>query len=307
MTKLPSYSICQLLGIDRCMSEIFVSRLRDFGESEECIQFPHKHEFFQLVLFTKGGGQHSIDFEQYEVKADQVYFTSPGQIHSWQFDDETDGFLVNFNESFFTSICHNPNFIHNFPLFGNSSTFSTLQLQGKVLIAVKGAFIQMLAEFENGDQYSMDMLRARLMSIIIQLSRILPEPVNDFASKHNVALMRKFESLIEEHYKKKRLPREYAELLFVTPNYLNTLSNRVLGKSAGEIIRERILLEAKRMLTNSDMMVGEIAETLHFEDNALFNPFLQEIYGRHPGRLPRFLYAGEYFAISAISFPNCIS
>lgn len=56
------------------------------------------------------------------------------------------------------------------------------------------------------------------------------------------------------------------------------------------------------MLTNSDMMVGEIAETLHFEDNALFNPFLQEIWAP-PGRASALLYAGgEYFATKRYFF-----
>lgn len=67
-------------------------------------------------------------------------------------------------------------------------------------------------------------------------------------------------------------------MMFVTPNHLNALADNVMGKSAGELIRDRILLEAKRLFpANSDLMIGQIAETLHFEDNAYFTRFLKNI------------------------------
>jgi len=56
----------------------------------------------------------------------------------------------------------------------------------------------------------------------------------------------------------------------------------VFGKSAGEIIRDRVLLEAKRLLVNSDMMVGQVAEWLNFEDNAYFSRFIKRNLGVTP-------------------------
>jgi AraC-like DNA-binding protein len=94
--------------------------------------------------------------------------------------------------------------------------------------------------------------------------------------------MRQFEKLIEQHYREKRLPKEYAEMMFLTPNHLNALTNNVVGKSAGEIIRDRTLLEAKRLLANSDLMIGQIAETLNFEDNAYFTRFFKKYLGTTP-------------------------
>ena len=51
-------------------------------------------------------------------------------------------------------------------------------------------------------------------------------------------------------------------MLYVTPNHLNSLSKDVTGRSAGELIRDRILLEAKRLLTNATMSISEIANEL---------------------------------------------
>ena len=280
--KMPTYSICNLLGADRCMTEIVVTRLRDFVDSHRDIQFPHRHDFYQIVLFTRGGGQHSIDFRQYEVVPHQVYYMAPGQIHTWNFDAETDGYLVSFNESFFTSMYHNPHYIREFPLFNHISGTSVNTLDMTCCAEVEQTFAQMLEEFDKGDDYATDILRGMLVVILVRLSRVAPDTFKEGASRHNLVLMRQFEKLIEIHFREKRLPKEYAEMMFVTPNHLNALSNNVIGKSAGELIRERILLEAKRLLANSDLMIGQIAETLRFEDNAYFTRFFKKYMGTTP-------------------------
>ena len=280
--KMPTYSICNLLGADRCMTEIVVTRLRDFVDSHRDIQFPHRHDFYQIVLFTRGGGQHSIDFRQYEVVPHQVYYMAPGQIHTWNFDAETDGYLVSFNESFFTSMYHNPHYIREFPLFNHISGTSVNTLDITCCAEVEQTFAQMLEEFDKGDDYATDILRGMLVVILVRLSRVAPDTFKEGASRHNLVLMRQFEKLIEIHFREKRLPKEYAEMMFVTPNHLNALSNNVIGKSAGELIRERILLEAKRLLANSDLMIGQVAETLRFEDNAYFTRFFKKYMGTTP-------------------------
>lgn len=280
--NLPTYSICNLLGADRCMTEIVVMRLRDFVALHTDILFPHRHNFYQIVLFTKGGGQHSIDFERYDVQPHQVYYMAPGQTHTWEFDADTDGYLINFNESFFTSICHNPHFVRDFPLFNTISSGSVNTLDMACCAALEQTFEQMLEEFENGGEYIMDILRGMLIIILVRLSRVVPNTFQEGVSRHNLTLMHEFEKLIEQWYREKRLPKAYAELMFITPNHLNALTNSVVGKSAGELIRERILLEAKRMLANSDLMVGQIAEALNFEDNAYFTRFFKKYLGTTP-------------------------
>jgi AraC-like DNA-binding protein len=148
---------------------------------------------------------------------------------------------------------------------------------------VEVTFAQMLEEFDKKDaDFKMDILRGMLSIILVRLSRVVPRSFNEGVSKHNLVLMRQFEILIEQHFRDKRLPKEYAELMFVTPNHLNALTNSVVGKSAGELIRDRILLEAKRLLVNSDLMISQIAESLNFEDNAYFTRFFKKYLGVTP-------------------------
>lgn len=72
------------------------------------------------------------------------------------------------------------------------------------------------------------------------------------------------------------MPKEYAALLYITPNHLNALCKDVLGLSAGEIIRNRVVLEAKRLLVNPGFSVGDVARELHFADVSYFVKFFKK-------------------------------
>lgn len=274
--KIPTYSICNLLGADQCVAEFLVMRISDFMKSHPDLIFPHRHAFYQIVLFTEGGGEHTIDFESYPVKPHQVYYMAPGQIHSWHFKPDAEGYIVNFNESFFTAICHNPNFIAEFPLFNTVSGQPVNVLETECCSEVHGLMERMLDEYQLDADFRNDFLRALLMQMLVLLSRALPKLSKVEVSRHQLTVLRNFEKLIEQHFKEKRLPRDYAEMLFITPNHLNALSNSVLGKPAGELIRERVVLEGKRLLVNSDYTVTQIADMLHFEDNAYFTRFFKK-------------------------------
>jgi len=274
--KIPTYSICNLLGSDQCFTEFLITRISDFMRLHDDLYFPHRHTFFQIALFTEGGGTHSIDFQKFQIVPHQMYAMRPGQIHTWEFEPDTDGYIINFNESFFTAICHNPNFVSEFPLFNTLSGKPANVLDAECCGEVHALMERMLNEFHTDRHFKQEMLRGMLIQLMVVLSRQLPPVEHAHISRTQQSTLRNFERLIEEHFQEKRLPRDYAELLFITPNHLNALVNEAFGKSAGELIRDRVLLEAKRLLANSDLNISQIAAALNFEDNAYFTRFFKK-------------------------------
>ncbi|RYD74000.1 MAG: AraC family transcriptional regulator, partial [Sphingobacteriales bacterium] len=101
-------------------------------------------------------------------------------------------------------------------------------------------------------------------------------------NNYNTILFKNFQNLVDKHYKTKKLTKDYAAMLYITPNHLNALSKDISGRSAGEIIRDRILLEAKRWLINGGITIAEVAAVLEFEDNSYFTKFFKKYEGFTP-------------------------
>src|SRR5581483_148493 len=114
---LPVYSI-NTLGESRPSPKDFMAdRFAHYLEEHKNLHFPHKHSFYHLVYFSKGSGSHSIDFVHFPVVTGQLYFMTPGQVHSWDFTGGMDGFIVNFSEQYINDFIANPRYLDQFVFF----------------------------------------------------------------------------------------------------------------------------------------------------------------------------------------------
>lgn len=278
---LPVYDICTI--DQRSQRDLLIERFGPYLEKHyHNLHTPHRHSFYHLVLFIKGKGTHTIDFEQFPVKPYQIYFMSPGQVHSWHFEGGVDGYLVHFNEVLFTSFLQNGHYLERFSFFNGSSEDSVCQLPASVHNQVGGLFESLLEEVKEVRAQNLDMIRLRLLELFITVERSCSSKKGRGVPSQKLTLLRSFQQLIDRHFRTFRLPKEYAELLYVTPNHLNALCQDLVGKTAGDLIRDRVLLEAKRLLTNAGMTVTEIAYDLNFQDNSYFNRFFKKNVGVTP-------------------------
>jgi AraC-like DNA-binding protein len=79
-----------------------------------------------------------------------------------------------------------------------------------------------------------------------------------------------FELVLEHNFKKEKAPSFYASQLAITLKHLNRICNEMLQKTTTEVITDRIILEAKRMLMDKKFTVNEIATELGFDDYSYF-------------------------------------
>lgn len=280
--KIPIYDICSLQQ-QGSNNDLLIERFADYlTQHYQHLHFPHRHSFYHLVLFTKGSGIHTIDFTQYKVTPFQLYFMIPGQVHSWHFKGETDGYIVNFSESLFKSFLSNAHYLDRFSFFSGLSNEGVCLLPEHIHTKVSHIFNDLLSSNIQTDENAVDMTRALLLQLFITVDQSRQTGLYKPVLQQKQTLLKTFRKLIEQHYKSIRLPKEYADLLYITPNHLNALCQDMLGKTAGELIRDRILLEAKRLLTNAHMRIAEIAYELNFEDNSYFNRFFKKYTGVTP-------------------------
>jgi AraC family transcriptional regulator, transcriptional activator of pobA len=279
---IPTYDICSLAMGKPASEDILVARFSDYLAAHRDIHFPHRHSFYHLAFFTAGSGSHTIDFERFPVKPGQLYFMVPGQVHSWFFSGEIEGYVMNVSAGFFNAFLQDADYVERFPFFSGVSAEGVVQLPKAAIPAITAQFEGMLKEIKGEQAYSQDMLRLQVLGMFIAVSRASRQGESRQELPHNYVLLRNFRKLVEQHYMQLRLPKEYAALLYVTPNYLNAFCRHMLGKSAGEIIRDRVLLEAKRLLINADMSIAAIAYQLNFADNSYFTKFFKKYAGTTP-------------------------
>jgi AraC-like DNA-binding protein len=288
MTKrLPVYSICTIKGVGSKPADFIISRFGRYLGQRNYLLKPHGHSFYHLVFFTVGAGKQAIDFTSFPVKPGQIYFMNPGQVHSWQFSGEVDGYIVNFSESFFDSFFKEPNYLERFSFFSGLAEDHVIHLTGQSIKEVTELFERLLIELNPVKDYATEMIRTLLLQLFITVTRQLEPVKRKQLSKPGFTTLRNFQKLVNENYIKLKLPSEYAARLYVTPNYLNALCKDLLGKSAGEIIRDRIVLEARRLLVNADISISEIAMQLNFEDNSYFTKFFKRYVGKTPEEFRR--------------------
>lgn len=239
------------------------------------VPFPHKHDFYHFLFLEKGSGWHEVDFTRFKVSAPQLFLMSPGQVHSWSLGAATRGFVLEFNrsslpkggmaESLLEALSHLP------AMLSSAESKSLLPL-----------FRLMREEFSARGPGYRAVLEHLLLALLVQLQRArLAEKT--MAPKAS-GLAERFRALVEKHFASQHAVEFYAAELGTNTKALTTQVSRALGKSAGAVIQERCLIEAKRLLAYSSLPIAEIGYQLGYEDPNYFARFFRQKAGMSPGR-----------------------
>lgn len=278
--QFPVYNIGHLAKFKQ--DDLLISRFAPYLAIHKNLQQAHKHNFYHMVYFTAGGGSQTIDFQKFTVKPQQVYFMIPGQVHQWNFEGNVEGYVVNFSNTFFQSFLLQADYIDAFPFFSGNTTDAVIDIPSNLQAQVWNLFEKLLRENEERLKSAPEMIRILLLEFFILVSRQSNAITPKEASTYNITLLRNFRHLIDKNYLTLRLPKEYAKLLYITPNHLNALCQDLLGIPAGEVIRGRVTLEAKRLLVDPELSISEIAGKLNFADNSYFTKFFKKEAGITP-------------------------
>jgi AraC-like DNA-binding protein len=184
--------------------------------------------------------------------------------------------------------------LEEFPFFTGIIKDAVIDVPADQQKKIISLFEELIDEAEELRPLEMDMIRSIMLQLFISIARLSFSTTNAATPNYNYTLLRSFQKLIEKNFTTIKLPKQYAELLYITPNHLNALCNDVLGISAGEVIRNRIALEAKRLLINNDLTILEIANQLNFADNSYFTKFFKKQTGLTPEEFRKTNHSHEH-------------
>ncbi|MBL7888028.1 MAG: helix-turn-helix domain-containing protein [Bacteroidia bacterium] len=242
----------------------------------------HRHNCYQIFLFKKGGGEHMIDFNYYPIEDNSLHFVSEGQVHAFNSTEETDGYVILFTKEIVILNSANKFIFNDFPVF-NKNAAPVLSLDKVMYSLIENVILMMMQEYAKQNVYKENILGSYISILLMQTKTVITETAA-YKSADNTSqeLLQRFNGLVEENFVKYHKVNTYADLLNVTPNHLSEIIKKVTGKTAGDIIHERLILEAKRRLLHSSISAKELAFELNFNDPSYFSRFFKAKTGLSP-------------------------
>ena len=249
-------------------------------KSHEFIQQAHKHDFFLVVLITRGSGTHEIDFKKYRVTPSALFLMQPGQMHNWQLSADIDGYVFFHDRLFYEELSDSLK-LSEFAFFRSAQSEPYLKLSQTVQKKLAGWMQEMYGEYKGDRPYRLQKIRAYLQLFYLEVAAVYKSGTRPGKLKYLSALQ-EFEKAVEQHFRETRSPAYYAELLNISEKHLNRVCRESVNKTSTEVISERVVLEARRLLQADTASISEVAFLLGFEDPSYFSRFFR----KHAGITP---------------------
>ena len=243
---------------------------------------PHVLDFHDILLVTAGSGRFVLDGESNPVAPGVALFTAPGQLRQWRLDGSLDGACLFFTRELTADVFSDPRFLDRFPFFSWRRPAASLTLQPAARRQFLARFASMRREIARLRSDVADAVRAQLYEILVLLNRCYTEKYGEVATAPPDDVVERYVGLIQRRFARRHRVSDYAASLRISPGHLNALCRRRLRTSASMLIRERIALEARRLLLYSDLTAGQVADRLGFEDPAYFARFFRREVGITP-------------------------
>jgi AraC-like DNA-binding protein len=251
-------------------------------QCKSSIQLLTEKDLYKILWCTIGEQKLIVDGYAVVLKANQVVFCTP--VNKVEIPDENHGLISYFfNREFYCIQNQDAEVSCMGLLFYESSDAPVINLDEKEQNSMSAMRLLFEEEFENKDQIQGEMLRTLLKRILITATRLIKRDQNqDQLTTKQVDLIRKFNILVEQHFKEKHQVADYANLLFKSPKTLSNFFKKHEVKSPLKIINDRITAEAKRLLRNSNQTAEEIAYELGYSEPSHFSKFFKKQTGLSP-------------------------
>lgn len=241
-------------------------------------------DYFKIYWIEEGHGSYQIDFNSFTIENAGLFFLTPGQVLTVNTEKVKSGYQISFDKEFYCVETHGKEIACNGVLFNNVHKATMIPLANEDTPYFVEVMEKMIQEIENPGLAHREMLETYLRMFLIGALRkwnsinIIPETEEEESSQ----LVGDFIALVEKHFRTQHSVSEYAMQLGVSPKSLTKRLHLHAYPKPTEIIRDRIVLQAKRDLRFTDKTVKEIAFDLGFEDPAYFTRYFKKAEGLSP-------------------------
>ncbi len=230
----------------------------------------HRHSYFELMFFERGGGTNLIDFHAHDVKSNSCYLIYPGQIHLLNRAPGSFGSVIQFTldtiESPKLQLLLQEKAWSGFA----AVVFEEKETQMKEVMPI----VELIGKTaSDSGKYRQQTKQHLLQALLFALFSMSNETSPSDALDHRFY---QFLQLIDLNFKTEQTVAFYLDRLTIPEKKLAALAQKFRGLSPLQIIHQRILLEAKRMLATGNQPHKEIAYELGFDSPASFSAFIKK-------------------------------
>jgi AraC-like DNA-binding protein len=276
----------------------YVAHSDDLSQRHCCLHSPvHRHNWYEIALMQTHSSQLFIDFEEYQLSGSYLLFLSPGQVHTWVGDlnaisTRVVGFMP---ELFALDLPHFQHTWHKVPFWSDiTPPFVKLEASQATLFTQLFGLAEQRFRFAKPAQTE-QMLRAYINLILTEVQANLvdsPTSESDAQFTAPTLLTRKFRLAVEQDFLQRRQVQEYAQQLGVTDNHLVKTVRQTTGRTPKQILQDRLLLEAKRLLIYTPLSAAQIGEQLSFPNPTQFSRWFKSNLGLAPQQFRHSGFAG---------------
>lgn len=244
-----------------------------------------RRSFYTVILLTAGEIEETLNHIKYKIKPGSLYFISqniPSTTHFWS--DDVEGYHFVFDTDYFLLCEKNQVRLNSYPFF-NGANNPYVQLSIEEQSAIERTLQNITAEFCKSKITKNDLLvKLYLNALLMEVERIynISKDILELIPSRKEQITTNFKNLVSQHAGKLKQVSEFAEMLHITPHYLNDTIRATTGIPASRLIQLQILSLAKSHLVQTDLTVLEISNALNFTDHSYFSRFFK----KHTGITP---------------------
>ncbi len=241
---------------------------------------PHRHTYFEFILFEKGvGGSQIIDFSEYPNEQKTLYIIVPNQIHLMKRLPEENGILIQFTKDFLTQSI-NPIEVEWLFKLRSCPMIPLSEAEYNVIFDL---IRKVEIEIEGNRSHGKHLLSNIFGQLFFEILEVVPKGRVEESIIENCAY--KFLIAVENNFKVLKTVKSYAEMINVPVNKLTSEVKLKFGKSPLQIIHDHLMVEIKRLLMVEGLTHKEVAFRLSFDSQSSYSRFIKRISGLTPNEL----------------------
>jgi AraC-like DNA-binding protein len=233
--------------------------------------------FYHIIWFQKGSPVLLIDFKPLKIKPDTILFLPKNTVQRFDKKSLFEGKAILFTDSFFCKSDHDTKFLHNSILFND--LFSVAQIQSQNSADLFADLLQLMElELNTERDISQDDILKNLLHNFLLISERERRKQNFTEIKRGPQLdyVILFKDLLETNYYKLKQVKGYVKKMNLTQKQLNQATLKILDKSPKQMIDERVILEAKRLIAHTNESIKKIGFELGFHEPTNFTKYFRK-------------------------------